>query len=111
MADLTIKQHDLFPVLEVTLTDELGLVDLTAATAVKFLAKLQAGATTIVGTMTKAANQTTTGKGKATYQWVSPDTSVIGVYDVEFELTWPSSLPETFPHDSYKTLEIKADLG
>jgi hypothetical protein len=109
VADLTIKQHDLFPALSVTLSDANGPVDLTAATAVKVI--MHSGVTTVTGTMTKAPNQTTTGKGQATYQWVSPDTSVVGTYDTEFEVTWPTALPETFPNDGYKSITIVADLG
>jgi hypothetical protein len=85
-------------------------VDLTGASTIRFIAKTTSLA--IVGTCAKDATQTTN-RGKGTYTWASGDTATIGMYDVEFEVNWggtPTKL-ETFPNDTYRTLEIKGELG
>jgi hypothetical protein len=106
MADRTFKQHDLWPPLVTVLEDDDGPIDLTNAASVKVLMK--SGATRVSGRCTIAGDPTT---GIVTYQWVSPDTDVAGTYDVEFEITWPSSRPETVPNSGYKSVVIEPDLG
>jgi hypothetical protein len=105
MADYTIKQHDNFPSLVANLSDANGEVDLTAAVSVKFIAV--SATHTITGTCTVTGAAT----GEITYTWAAGDTDFAGDYQVEFEVTWPSSKKQTFPNDSYKSLTIKADLG
>lgn len=85
-------------------------VDLTTATAIRFIAKTQA--VVVTGTCGKDGNQTAN-RGRGTYTWASGDTATVGIYDVEFEVNWGGSPPrlETFPNTGYESLEIKAELG
>jgi hypothetical protein len=110
MADVTLKQNDTWPPLAFTLMDQNGPVDLTTATSIKIVMK---GATvTVTGTCTKNADQVTN-KGKGTYTFLASDTSVIGAYDLEFEVNWGGSPAkiQTFPNDGYLSLVIVDDLG
>lgn len=109
MADYALKQNDTYPVLSATLTDQLGPVDLTTADSVKLIMK--SGATTVSGTCVVVTPQTGGNIGKITYDWTAPDTATIGVYQLEFEVTWNVGDVETYPNDGYKELEIVDDLG
>lgn len=106
-ADRILKQHDLFPPLQATLSDQNGPIDLTTATAVKLLMKTTDGRISVTGAcaIVDAVN------GVVRYQWVRGDTDNIGEYNVEFEITWPTALPETVPNDGYNLISIEADLG
>lgn len=105
MPDRTFKAHDLFPPLEATLSDENGPIDLSTATSVKLLMK--SGSTNVTGrcTVVDAAN------GRVRYDWIRGDTDTIGTYQVEFEITWPTALPETVPNTGYNEIVIEQDLG
>jgi len=108
MADaITIKQHDLYPPLQFTLSDANGPVDLSTAESITLLMK--SGGTVVDGTCTADADQVTN-KGVATYTWVSGDTDTAGTYDVEFEVAWPDGI-ETFPNTGYLSIVIEPDLG
>lgn len=105
MADLTIKQNDTWPPLKATLTDENGPIDLTTATAVRVIMK---GTTVTIDGVCTVVSATT---GEVSYTWAAGDTAVNGSYNTEFEINWGSGRIETVPNDSYKTVEIKDDLG
>ena len=107
MADFTIKQHDTWPALSATLSDQSGLINLTTATTVKLILKTASGSATITGTcaIDDAVN------GEVSYAWVSPDTDTVNSYNGEFEITWSNGKVTTVPNDTYFTVEIKADLG
>lgn len=106
MADFTIKRHDTLPALQATLKRDGVAIDLTTAVSVKLIMKPQAGGSVVTGTCTI----TTPASGLVTYNWISADTAVAGVYDLEFEITWPASKKETVPNDSEKTVDVRADL-
>ena len=108
MADLTIKQNDTWPKLEATLSDANGPVDLTAATSVKFIMRKVGGTPIVTGTGAKKSPPGV--DGVVTYTWIAADTSVVGSYEGEFELTFPGGV-ETFPNEGYFTIEIVDDLG
>jgi hypothetical protein len=101
----TIKQHDNYPSLVLTLTDQNGPINLSTATTVKLI--LKSGTTTITGT----CNITTPTSGIVTYVWAAGDTSVVGTYDGEVEITWNTGKIETVPNDSYFTITVFPDLG
>lgn len=105
MPDRILKQHDLFPSLQATLSDDNGPIDLSTATGVKLL--MRTGGTLVSGacTIVDARN------GIVRYDWARGDTDTVGEYNVEFEITWPTALPETVPNDGYNSIEIQADLG
>lgn len=106
MADVTIKQHDNFPYLQATLKSNGAPIDLTTAVSIKFIAKATGG--TITGTCTIVGSPTA---GVVQYQWGAGDTTLVTDYQVEFEITWPTSKVQTVPNDSYKSLSVMADLG
>lgn len=106
-ADFVVKQHDTWPPIQVALSDQLGTIDLSTATQVKFLASSGLGGHDIDG----ICNVTNASVGELIYTWVTGDTQYTGDYEVEFEITWNDGTIETVPNDSYGTLVIVADLG
>lgn len=104
MADtLTYKAGDLEPSFIATVKSADGTVpDLTNATAVALKAKLTTGATTITraGTFEDRVN------GKVKFTWQSGDLATVGIYDMEIEVTWPTSRPSTHPNDTYVPLVV-----
>lgn len=128
MADaFPIKQNDLAPSYAVVLTDATGFVDLELASSIKFLMrgseKEDPAAPDVTGAMTKAKVKIKNPLKPseeievwvATYDWEVGDTDQDpGLFDVEVEVTWPGSKPETFPADEeepYLLVHILEDLG
>jgi hypothetical protein len=109
----TIKQDDTRPVYVVPLVSDFGgandPIDLTDATAVKFLMRLQGD--TGPPKVNAPAVITDAAAGEVTYTWDAADTDVAGTYEVEFQITWSDGGVQTIPNDSYFTVEIKTDLG
>jgi len=101
----TIKQHDNYPPLVLTLTDQNGPINLSTATTVKLI--LKSGTTSITGNCVI----TTPTSGIVTYNWGGSDTAVVGTYDGEVEITWNTGKIETVPNDSYFSITVMADLG
>lgn len=106
MADFTIKRGDNFPYLNATLTDQNGPINLTNAVSVKFIMKMTTG-TAVTGTATIVS----AAAGTVQYQWGASDTNLVGEYNAEFEITWPSTKVETVPNSGYFTVSIVPDLG
>lgn len=114
MADLTIKRGDTRPVLGAQLTDNASPLNLTTATAVKMLMRLPAGPSPKVEAACTITNAST---GTITYTWQTGDTDTVGLYNVEFEITWNDGGIQTVPNGTptgatgpYYTVEIVADL-
>lgn len=107
MSQFVIKRDDLSPKLEATLKDISGaVVDLTTATGVTFrLAKPDGAKVSGAATVEDAAG------GVVSYQWASGDTDIIGSYQGEFVVTFPTSLPQTFPSKNYINIEVKENLA
>lgn len=106
MPDRIFKQHDLWPPLVATLTDDDGPIDLTNADHVTVFWRGTAGSGD--GRCTVDGDPTT---GIVTYQWIAGDTDNPGSYDVEYEIMWPSTRPETVPNSGYRSIVIEPDLG
>lgn len=103
MATLTYKAADLEPSFVATVKNADGTVpNLTTATAVTLKAKLTTGATTITraGTFQDPAN------GIVKFTWQTGDLATVGIYDMEIEVTWPTSRPSTHPNDTYIPLVV-----
>ncbi len=49
--------------------------------------------------------------GVVAYQWQPSDTSVVGTFNAEFEVTYADGSIETFPNTGYETVEITANLA
>lgn len=106
---LYVKRGDLEPSISVVLDDAGTPVDLTVATAVRFLMTDAAGAVIVDRAMTKG-NQTTD-PGLVTMAWQAADTDAAGVFSGEVEVMWPGNRPQTFPGNGYLNILILADLG
>lgn len=106
---LNVKRGDLEPSISVVLDDAGTPVDLTVATAVRFLMTDATGTVIVDRAMTKG-NQTTD-PGLVTMAWQSADTDTAGLHFGEVEVMWPGNRPQTFPGDGYLKILIQADLG
>lgn len=111
MADFSIKQNDLLPILEAILQDVNGNpVDLTPASSVVFHLREEDSASLKIedGVVEIDANPET---GKITYSWVNTDTDTNGLFLGEFEVTWAGAKTQTFPSMGYVSVEIVDDLS
>lgn len=116
MADATIKRNDTWPPIRGAASDQSGLLDLTTADSLKFLAK--SGATLISGTAEALSPPEVDFDGKEynwRYVWADGDTAIAGDYEVELEITWDSTTTppqvETVPNSGKQTLTIESDVG
>lgn len=109
MAAFTIKQHDTRPNLQVPLLDNDAAIDLSTATAVKFLMAPHAGGALVVS---RACVIVSAVAGVVRQIWQAADTATVGLYDAEFEITWSDGGIETVPSGRYYySIEVVADLG
>lgn len=107
MADFTLKQHDTYPPIDATLTDQVGPINLTLAASVKIILKTVGGGSTITGTCTIVS----AAAGTVRYQLTAIQTATVNTYQGEFEITWTNGDITTVPNNDYFSVEIKADLG
>lgn len=118
--EFTIKQGDLRRPLRLRLLDEDGeAVDVNAdeVSSLKFIMTKYGESTPTIadGTITTVQEGTggsATDKGVVEYAWQSSDTSEVGRYSAEVEVTYSSgATPQTFPGNGYITVVIQSDLG
>ena len=102
---VSIKQNDLRPILTFTLKENGVAKNLTGATSATL--KMRSGATVVsrAGVITDATN------GVVSVTFTGTDTSIVGDYQAEIEVIWPTSQPQTFPNDSYFTISIVDDVA
>lgn len=104
-----MKRNDRMPSLETTLYNGSVPLDLTAATAVKMIARSAGAASPKVdAAMTVVAPATS---GVVRYDWGLTDTDTAGTYRLEFEVTWNTGKKQTIPNYGYDELVIAEDLG
>lgn len=107
---MTIKRGDLLPALTITLTDGVDAngdpvpVDLTPATTVRVIGFLD-------NSLLFNRGVTGNAQGVVTMPWQAGDTDVAGDIYLEVEVTWPGSLPQTFPPDGYEVVHVMQDLA
>lgn len=106
-ADWTIKQHDRLPSIQATFSSAGAPVDLTSATAVKFIMRLATGGTPKVNAAAVIATPTA---GVVRYDWIAADTDTAGSYVAEWQVTWAGGKQQTFPTLTFHSIEILADL-
>lgn len=106
--DWTMKQHDLLPEMEATLTDDEGTHPDLTSTTVRFIMTDKASG---VKKIDSPANIVDPTGGVVKYVWLLGDTDTVGTYNGEFEVEYPDTRLETFPNGVYLTLKIFADLG
>lgn len=107
MGTLQMKKDDLEPKYIATLRNADGtVVDLTNATSVSLIVKQQGGTKNFksAGSFEDRIN------GVVSYTWASGNSDTVGTFQMEWEVIWPTSRPETFPSAGYDTLIIGASL-
>lgn len=110
MATFYIKQHDLLPILVVTLTEGGEAVDLSLATSARFLMKNLRFGLKVNQVATILDQNITANKGKVSYAWQGTDTDTVGKFNGEIEITWPGGKTQTFPAQKYFTVDVQNDL-
>lgn len=107
MGTLQMKKDDLEPKYIASLRNADGTpVDLSNATSVSLIVKQQGGAKNFKA----AGNFVDRINGVVSYTWATSNTDTVGTFQMEWEVVWPSSRPETFPNVGYDTLIIGASL-
>lgn len=96
MSSFIIKTGDTLPALEAVLSNSLGPVDLTAASAVKLVLR-EAGNDGDLVFKKAAAFVSPRTAGTVKYSWASGDTATPGRYVGEFEVTFNDGTIQTFP--------------
>lgn len=113
MADFNIKQNDTLPFLAVQFFAPTTSGGVTAQYAIpdgaviRFVMRRQNDKSIVVNSTNVQVLDSTNGIVK--YQWQPGDTAEQGLYDIEFEMS-VGGQRVTFPNDSYRTVEILADL-
>jgi len=103
-----IKQNDTSPAMLATLQDADGNeIDLTSASVRFHMRSLGSGQVVVDA----AATVVTALDGLVRYDWIAADTSAIGSYHAEFEVTYADASIETFPNDGYIRVEILDDIA
>jgi predicted dehydrogenase len=103
-----IKQNDTSPKVLATLQNASGsAIDLTGA-SVRFHMRTLDGSSTVVDA---AATIVTAASGIVRYSWTAPNTATSGSYQAEFEVTYADASIETFPNDTYISVEILDDIA
>lgn len=110
MADFQIKAHDRLPAFRVQLQNEVdgSPVDLTNATGVKFIMVTDPARTATISAT--AVMETPLTQGIVRYDWAAVDTATPGKFLGEWEVTWTGGKKQTFPTQTYHTIEVLADL-
>lgn len=103
----TIKAGDTFPPITGTLRTNAGPVDLTAAVAVRMWMKSASG----TPIDTEPCEIVDAENGVVSYTPSPAETSIAGVYRLEWEVDWGDDVNErpqiqTFPNDGYDELRI-----
>lgn len=93
---------------EYELRDVNGVVDLTAATAVKVWLADAAGTLVINGAAAEVVDAV---GGRIRYVPQAAEVQAGGTYRLEFEVEWSDGTQDTFPSQGYNVVEIAADLG
>lgn len=101
---MTMYVGDLEPGLELTCMDNRTPVNLTGATAVRVI-----GAINGVVIFDRAATSFAGTAGVVTMAWQAGDTDTVGLMNIEAEVMWPSSRPQTFR--AVRGVQILEDLG
>lgn len=112
MADTTIKQGDTWPPLRGRAEDSDGPMPLASADGLEVILK---GDTVTITGVAAVIDPPDADGFNWRYVWADTDTAVVGVYQVELEITWDAlATPpqvQTVPNVGFKTVEIVADLG
>lgn len=113
-ADIYITQGDTGPSIVATLVDEAGVVvDLTGVvgTDVRFHMIDPSSATEKVDNNSNTSVLSPPTDGKVQYDWQAADTDTAGLFDGEFQVTFPGGQIITFPNYRYFTILIREEVS
>jgi len=103
-----VKAGDLSPAIRTSLVNGSGeIVNLTDATARFHMRELKTK-TTVIDTSAHIVDDRL---GLVQYNWKTDETSTPGIYQAEFEISYPDGSTETFPSDGYIDVEIKGKVA
>lgn len=104
MADIYLTQNRRLPVLYAALRDYQGLINLSSASAVKFVMMSTGG----VNKIDSACTVTNATIGQVSYAWASADVDTAGTFYAKFMVTiGGQDLP--IPSDRFLVVEIAED--
>ncbi len=102
-----IKRGDLLPTLKSYVQQPPGTgINLSTAVGVTAVFK-RPDATTLRA----ACNIVDAATGLVQYVWTLGQTDQVGIWQIEFEINWPGTKPQTVPSKGFGTFEIYPDLG
>lgn len=109
--EMTIKQGDLFPDVEITVLDENGLVvDVTEHTFTFSMRNARDPGTAVL--TDRPAVILNAVQGLIAYAWSSPETDIAeGTYEGEFKATPPAGDPFKVPTVGYVTIYIQRKIA
>lgn len=112
MSTFKIKKGDLVPAVTATLMQAVGsaaaaAIDLTTASSVKFAMRNRNGGAIKVDA---AATVVSAAAGTVKYQWAGTDTDTAGIFDGEWQITWPAG-KQTVPGGGYDTIQVTTDIA
>ena len=103
-----IKENDTTPSLRAELLNGSGnAVDLIGTT-VRFHMRTMGSSTADIDAVASVISEPL---GIVQYDWADGDTSDVGSYQAEFEVTYPDGNIETFPNANYIGVEIIDDIS
>lgn len=109
-AKFVIKRGDLEPPISATILDASGTpVNLTGATAPTLVLRPTTGGAAL--RLTTGTSIVSAAAGTIKHVWQSGETTTAAEYNGEWEVTWPSSRPQTFPTEGTFTVSIEQDQG
>lgn len=110
----TIKQGDLAPPLQATLTDSAGqALNLTGALSITFQMKERQHADNDAVALKVDAAGSVVGDptlGVVKYDWLGSDTADIAEYIAEFKVVQSDGKPRTVPNPSFITVRVVGDI-
>lgn len=108
--ELTYKRGDMLPPLDANLVQDSANTphDLTGATVVFILRNQKTGALKVNRGSCSIVDATL---GQVRYTWQTTDLNIAGVYNGEFEVTFATGKPLSFPQEDYIEITIEKDLG
>lgn len=107
-----LKRGDTARSIQVTLRDpDDAAVNLSSASGVKFIMRLKSARGSATPKVAAPAVVVTAASGIVRYDWTAADVDTPGTYYAEWEVTWPSSKPDTYPSNGYNEIIIQQDLN
>lgn len=107
MADFYIKKNTTLATLDARLISGTGArANLTGASVQFRMRKLGSG----VNVIDRPATIVDPVQGEIRYQWQGTDTSVVGDYEAEFEVTFPDTNTRIFPSSGFIKVKVTETL-